>query len=463
MPAAAFDAPISFDDPSTPMGYPPTFFVPREDPDTFYVPGDTIGPVTGLNPHVALGYYPEDSSLAFWDGALWDDSTAVWNGVAPLTDVTCDLLSVALTEGRDTPLERFRPSTLTVTLTDPEGLYSPWRMAPTTAAFGAIRPGIDLVYWVDVPEAGDTIPRFRGIVTAIEDGFPDQGDQHTVVFHATDYLSVLAAFDGTEIAPVGAGETAGPRLNRIVQNTGWTGPTAFDVGTVALQATTLAKNALDEAGMVTDTEAGALWCNRDGVLTFRDKNGLGLDPHYLDVQAVFGDGVGTATTDIDTELCYTDLELASDTDRVRNMVTISNVGGTAVLRSDLTSIALYQAHTFQRLDLIHVDPAESVTLANHYLDVYAYASNRVDGLTVDLGALAPADAATVLDLDTLHMIEVRRRPEGFQVVANLQIQGLTENVSAESWTVKFRTFSAASVFDVARWDVDLWDTGLWGY
>jgi len=440
-----------------------TALIPHVPPATFYVDRGTIGPVSGLVPHVALGFYPDDESVALWDLAEWDDTTPGWADTAPLTDVTCDVVSVALVEGRDAPLERFRPSSLTVTLNDPDGLYSPWVAAPIPSTFSAIRVGIDLVYWVDIPAVSETHPRFRGIVTAIDETFPEMGDQHTVTFHATDYLSTLAAFDGVELAPQGAGEYPGARLTRIAQNAGYTGPTAFDPGTLPLQATTLAKNALDESGMVVDTEGGAYWCDRAGVLTFRDRNGLVSDPAYTTVQAIFGD----AEVSTDSEWCYTDIELASDSDRIRNVVTISRAGGTAVTRSDLTSVSLYRARTFQRLDLIHANDADSPGIADRYVAVYAYASNRVDGLTVDMGTFVPSVAAAVLELDTLHMIEVRRRAQGFQVVAELQIQGVVENVTPTGWTIQFRTFSADSVFRVARWDTTAakWDDALtlWGY
>lgn len=434
-------------------------YVEREPSTTFVVPRPTIGPLTGLVPHVALGYYPETEAFSFWDVAQWDTGAANWEGPAPLTDVTCDVLDLALNQGRDVPLERFRPAVLTVTLNDPDGIYSPWSTAPDSSAFGAIRVGIDLVYWVDVPSLSESHPRFRGIVTAIVDGFPDAGEGHTVTFHAADYLSLLAAYDGTERPPVGAGELAGARLSRIATDAGYTGATDFDPGTVALQATTLARNALDESGIVVDTETGAYWCDRDGVLTFRDKNGMIGDPAYTSVQAYFGDSdVSTVT-----EVCYSDISLTSDTDRVRNVVSIANAGGTAITRSDLTSVALYRARTFQRFDLIHVDPAESVTIANRYLDAYAYASNRVEALTVDLATLGDFQQAQMLALDVLHLVQVRRRAEGFQVVADLQIQGLSERVDAGEWTVTFRTFSATSLVAVGRWDVAQWETGLWGY
>jgi len=576
---------------------------------TTYLPSGTVGPLAGAEYRVALAYYPESPTPygSRWNVAEWDDTSppALWLGPPPTDDVSCDVVSVRLVEGRDVPLSRFRPSAATVVLNDPDGLYTPWRTADDPQAFGAIHVGIDITVWAVI--GATSYPRFAGTVVAIADTFPDEGGQHRVEIQAVDYLALLAAYDGVEVPPQGAGEMAGARLARIATNAGYTGARVFDVGTVALQATNLARNALDESGIAVDTEMGAYWCDRSGVLQFRDRNGLSTNPDYTTVQAVFGDAdqpdaaavvpgtahaptlvtstnttwlsqtpalagdgntstywqpvqatvtgllvidthatvaqpvagircrwfadgyqpnaysveqwtgtawatvvsiTGNTSTDrtdlfpavattrqlrlvitgfgaggggaaalavreiewIDAvvtaptnEICYTDVALASNTDEVRNVVSISNTGGTAVTLNDYPSVVLYHPRTFQRMDLIHVDAAESVTIAQRNLDFFAYAANRVETITVDLATLSDADRATVLALDTLHMVEVRRRATGFQVVAKLQLQGMAESIDASSWTVTFRTFSADAVFDVARFDLADWDEGLWGY
>lgn len=411
-----------------------------------------LGPVAGAEYHVALGFYPEGDSVARWDDAKWNTAGSVWMGPPPRLDVSCDVLSVRITEGRDQPMERFRPAAAIVVVDDPEGLLSPWRTAPEGDTYATVRPGIDLVVWATI--GATTVPRFAGIVDAIADEFPD-ADSHRVRFEAFDYAMLLAAYDGVEQAPVGAGERAGARLHRIADSAGYLGPRNFDVGTVALQATTLAKSAWDEAGMVTDTELGALWADRSGTLQFRDRNGLVGDPHYTAVQAVFGE--------VEPEICYTAIELASDSDKIKNVVTIARAGGAAVTVTNLTSVALYRTRTYRRLDLIHASDADSTPIANAQLATYAYAANRVDALTIDMAVLTAAQRVTVLNLDALWRIQVRRRAEGVQIVADLQVQAVEETATPGAWVITFKTFAAANVFNVARWDRDPWDTGKWGY
>jgi hypothetical protein len=414
---------------------------------------ETLGPLPAIPVHVGLGYYPEGTDIARWDTAHWDADN--WVGDPPVEDITCNVVKVSIARGRDLPLERFRPGTCNVEVHDPDGRWSPWRTAFDSTVYTTVRPGIELAVWCDI--GGVRKNRFVGIVDAISDSFTVPGDNrsHHVTFQALDYSSLLAAYDGVEQAPQGFGELAGARLTRITDNAGYHEPRAFDEGTVALQATTLAKNALDETGIVTDTEMGALWCDADGVLQFRDRNGLISDPHYTEVQATFGEEA--------PEICYSDLLLTTDLERLKNIVGIANEGGTMVTRTDTTSISLYRPRTYKRTDLINVADAQNAVIAQRHLDFYAYAASRIEHLTVELPMLATPAQEIVLALMLLWRIQVRRRAAGFQVVADLQIQGIGEDITASTWTIRYSTFDATAIFKVGRWDIDVWDTGLWGY
>lgn len=416
-----------------------------------------IGPVDGLDYHVGLAYYPEGVPVDRWDVAVWDGGGVTWEGDPPITDVSCDVKELRIARGRDQPLDRFRPGALTFTLYDPNGVYTPWRTASDETGFTAIRPGVEVVVWLD--DGTTTYPRFHGILDSIVDSFPDPSvpTSHEVAITAFDDLSTVAAFDGYELPAVGAGETAGARIARILANAQYVDAVDLDPGTLALQATTLAKNALDEIGLVTDTDGGAFYATRDGVLVYVDTNGLVTDPRFTTVQATFGE--------VEPEICYTDLQLADDLSHVRNHVSIANEGGTAVTVSDTGSIGLYKPRTYRRFDLIHVDPTASTAIANRHLTAFAYAVARIEGFTVDLLLLDAAQRLDVIALDFLYRIQIRRRAEGFQVVADLQVQAIGESVTADSWTIEINTFDAAatSIFDVGRWDVDVWNSGEWGY
>lgn len=428
----------------------------------------TIGPLEDVEVHVALGYYPEDSVIGMWDEDVWDDAVgAVWAGAPPLDDVSCEVVSIRISAGRDQPLDRFRTGVCTMVLDDPDGHYTPWTNAADPGKFGTIRPGIDLRVWVVT--ATGTYPRFSGKVDSIQDVWPEPTSQpdtpHRVIFTAHDWLGEIAQYDGFEQPPVGAGETTSQRVQRILANAKITAPQSFDPGSTTVQATTLARNALDEIGLVTDTERGAFFADGSGTLVFRDQNGLNTDPRYTTVQEVFGEtvqNVEVAIPELEDEAPYIDVRFASDESKVRNVVSIAREGGTAVTVTDSASASLFGYRTYRRFDLLHQADPESTAIANAYLARFAYAVNRIEGLSTSLKAW-PLYADRLLYLQPLDMIEVRRRAKGFQIVATLQIQAMEEVITATDWVIKFNTFDADSVFDVGRWNTDKWDDGLWGY
>lgn len=425
-------------------------------------PGAHFGPVEDTPYHVALGYLPVAALRALWDEGRWDlvawDATTLRAAVEGLEDVTCNVVTCNINAGRDEPLERFRPATASLVLYDPEGRYSPWVGEQDPDAPWVTQVGMDLVIWAE--RDGVVYRRFTGIVTGIKDTFPELGVHHNVTIDAADYLSVLARHEGLEQPPIGAGELTGARISRILMNADYTHEKQLDTGTVTVQATTLEGNSLDQIGLVGDTEAGAVFCNREGVLVFRDHLAMVTDPHYVEVQAIFGD----SDAGPDDEICYSDIELAADLDKIKNDVTISNKDGTPVTLVDEASIDKFRLRaSYSRTDLIHQDQAQSTAIAQQHLDLYAYATNRIEGLKIDMAALTPEQRTRVLQLGPLYRVQVRRRATGFQVIADLQVQGISEQVDPAAWTMTFKTAAAAKVAAIGLWDVAVWDDGLWGY
>ena len=103
-----------------------------------------------------------------------------------------------------------------------------------------------------------------------DDGFTYDPKTQLASVAATDGTRVLAAFDGVEQSPVGAGESAAQRVSRIADMAGW--PVAqrdISPGGVAVQATTLAEAAWTMLLAVADTDLALLWINRAGQLAFR--------------------------------------------------------------------------------------------------------------------------------------------------------------------------------------------------
>jgi hypothetical protein len=155
------------------------------------------------------------------------------------------------------------------------------------------------------------------------------GPDRWVEVGADDALAFLPAANLPEQPSQGAGEHAGARLARILAAHGLEVlPTRFDVGVVALQATTLAQDALTLADLAADSDGGWLWVDGAGVLVFYQADHDAEDPRWTAPVLTFTD----TDTDPAPAVCWATLELDDDADAIVNHVEIAAAGGTAVIK-----------------------------------------------------------------------------------------------------------------------------------
>ena len=208
-----------------------------------------------------------------------------------------------------------------------------------------------------------------------------------------DPLSTLTLANLPEQTAQGAGETAGPRLERILTANGLSAiSTRFDAGLATLQATTLADDALSLADLTADSDGGWLWVDGDGVLVYYQGDRDSTDPRWLAPVLTIGDDDSIAGA-----VCWdASPMLADDRDSVINHAAISTTGGTMRTADDVASQHRYQVRTFQRFDLIHQADPWSQTLADKIVARMATGGTRPD--TVAVTAHNDAEAWTLLNL-----------------------------------------------------------------
>jgi hypothetical protein len=283
-----------------------------------------------------------------WDSptqGTWDDFT--WAGDAMgegfWTDLSDFCEAVSIRSGRRRSLDAFAAARFTAVLDnsdrrfDPTNLDGPYVIGPYTAIV-PMRPVRVVADW-----GGVSYPLAYGFADNWGITWDDPAVS-TTVLTATDAWKVLADFDPLEVTPVGAGEDSGARVDRILDNAGWSS-TARDVdaGNSTLQATNLSANALTELKLTADSELGQLYVAPDGKVTFRNRSSRTTASRSLTSQARFGDGAGLSSglgllteegvellvePDPDDEIPYADLAIAYDDEVIRNRANIARVGGT---------------------------------------------------------------------------------------------------------------------------------------
>jgi hypothetical protein len=251
-------------------------------------PASLPGP--GVDVEVCLGIAAIDPA-GVWDQATWDYNT--WTHTdTPLgdwSDVTCDVLAPLTLGAGSSPdgvVTRWEAATCAFTLAGSD--WDP-RSGPYTGLLGPALPvrvrwrptGADDTAWATT---------FQGQTS--DDGFTYDPKSRQAAVSATDGTAILAAFNGPEQSPQGAGETAAQRVARIADEAGWPADRRdITPGGVAVQATTLADAAWTMLLAVADTDLALLWINRAGELAYRPEGKV--TPSHTPV-AVIGCGVPPA-------------------------------------------------------------------------------------------------------------------------------------------------------------------------
>jgi hypothetical protein len=284
------------------------------------------------------------------------------------------------------------------------------------------------------------------------DGWADGHADAAVTVPCVDELAALADVDGLEQLPVGAGETSGARIHRILDNAAYTGPRAIDPGRITVQATTLAQNAVSELKVTADSEGGALFVDADGTVVFEDQYALMENIRSNTIQATFGDGSGS-------ELPCRDVTPVYAGDQIRNVFAYARVGGTAQVALDPTSVALYKYKQYSRSDLICETDAQALALATFHLQQHKDPARHISAIEItprrDPTNLFPK----VLGLRVRDLVRVVARPiGGVTVTRDCHIAGIHHEITGDQWTTRLDLWDATiyQLYADARWGVGTW-------
>lgn len=407
------------------------------------------GPLHG-RVHVMIGI---PTAADAWDVARWDHGR--WDrGGSTVYDITCDVDGIDITYGRDDATSHPAPAVARFAVNNAGGLFTPW--ANTTARRRR--------WWIGSPVriASETGPLFTGYVTEMNEldaAYTDPDDRQTEVV-AQGPTGFLAAANGLEQPSQGANEKAGARLNRICDNAAvpaWIGRT-FDAGVVALQATTLAAGALEEAWLTADSDGGAFLEDQNGALLFLDKGSLDAQPRYTEPQAVFADDSAIAPS-VPAVQCMTALTTALAADHVINRVSIAAAGGTEHLATRPADLWA-GSRTFARHDLIYATETHGDTLAASILNRLAAGDLMADPIDFD-PLLSDANwnaAHSLRPYDRIRIVRTRTADDGTQHLdMTATVDKLHHTITNLAWTTTVDSSPGVQRFNFSRWDVARWD------
>ena len=363
------------------------------------------------------------------DAELGDDLGYVW------TDVS-DYVLEGLTFRRGVtraqgPFWRYEAGTASITLDNLDGRFDPLNLDGPYVSAGEseIRPNLPVRISADID--GDVETMWVGVVDSVDLDY-NSVTYSTVQLRCVDGVAFLQAADFAELTnPVGAGDTANARIERILDHVGWPAA-ARDIDPVTLstvQATSLAAPAWADILLAADSDAGYVWFDRTGRLVYRTRGSIPALPSLT-----FSSSATTPGKDFDS------VTITRDVGQVYNIVSLARKDGTAVTVEDVDAQAtIGQVRGYSRSDLISETDDQVADIASWILAVFSDLQTRVE----EIEMAPPADtdllsAGAWWELLRMEMGDVVRvvhaTPDGRDVSVNAIVRGL-------EWTAGVRSFN----------------------
>jgi len=370
-----------------------------------------VDPNSGLQPFFTL----DDPVL----GVL-DSPDAILGSLA-YADVSTWVANISVDRGISRELDRYDAGRVSVTFDNTTREFDPLGDSPYSQQL-LPRRGIR-VY------SGGT-PVFFGLVEDWNLNYNPNGDNTSVAI-GSDRFTLLAKQTISE--RTNAQQLSGARINTILSlpEVDWPiGERVVDVGQIPMQPDTISEGqeVLDYLNLVSTSEFGALFINKNGFIEFQDS---ATGPNSSDLLVCADDGSGVPFTDLDVvyggELMY-------------NRVSITRLNGTVQTVDDLTSQTFYGITTYSVDGLLMTTDNLAEDYAYKILNRYANPEYRFDNLTIEMAELTDQQQLDVLQRELTDTVQIKFTPNnvGAQINKYAQIIGIKHDINNFSHRVTFR-------------------------
>lgn len=337
------------------------------------------------------------------------------------------------------PYFRGEAGTCSFRLDNQDGDFDPLNDSGTWVVAGQtqLRPGLPVVVKASI-NGSEEFTLFVGEVEEWDVSYPVSpvpGQDSYVDVVATDGIGQLAAADPLASPEQGAGDSAGERINRILDNVAWSEQfREIDTdGSEELIATEMAQPAWTEILRTSDSVNGWSFVDRFGYPTYKLASRF---PRTGEVLFCEVSGIPP-----------TELKVTADPDQIYNVVKLARDGGTVQGVRDETSIALYGERSFSRNDLLLNSDDQVSEQAGFVLSQFKDIQFRVENITVEAGSdTTQAHWQELLELDILRRVATRfDTPDGRSIRQEGLVRGISLRIRPFLWTWQI---SAAKAPDV---------------
>lgn len=364
------------------------------------------------------------------------DEEPVWTEVAPWFRSG----SITRASSRvESPIVSYETGTCSAVLDNSDRRFDPSNLSGPYVSGGVSQVTAMRAIRLRAEWAGVVYELFRGTADDWDVIWMDP-DYSETTLTGSDAFKVLSGIDRPAVPAIGAGDTTGARINRVLDSVGW--PAAdreVATGDSTVQETTLVSDPLAELQLTAANEIGELYVDGGGRVVFRNRNALLQDTRSGTSQATFGDGDGA-------ELPYTGLTVSSDGTTFYSQVRALRGGEGAVeqMVEDGAAQALFYLRTYRPSELILETDADVLAYAQWLLHVSRDPELRFTEIEIDPRLDPAALYPQVLGRQIGDRITIIRRPPGGgdPIQRDVFIRSVSHEIAQGSWKTKWALQSA---------------------
>lgn len=344
----------------------------------------------------------------------------------PVIDLTPQVLRITTSRGRNVQQDTYINGSAVVRVVDQDGTWNPQN--PASPYYGYLVPLRKLRIAATV--GASTHFLFSGYTTEYRYTYPVGQELGYVDIYCSDAFRLFNMAQVTTVADAGAGQDAGTRIGKILDQVSWpSNMRTIDTATSLCQAdpgnlrTSL--NAIKNAEY---SDQGAFYIQADGTARYRNRQ---------DVQSsIAGTPIVFNQT---TGIPYSNLVFAYNDQLIINQASMTRLNGTAQLYENVASVAKYFPHSISQENLIIDTDANALNIAATVVQTRAETTIRIDAMTVDLLDTA-VPAETMIGIDYFDVLSISNvQPEGSVINKTLQCQGLAWDITPNTMKVTITT------------------------
>jgi len=355
------------------------------------------------------------------------------DSAAVIVDVSDQINLIQTNRGRNAVADQFTVGTLSLRIVDQNGDFNPQN--PSSPYYELLTPMKKVQ--ITATYNGVTYPIFAGFITGYQTIQPKESTDVTLTtITAVDALRLAQNAQISTVAGSSAGDLTGTRINQILDEIDWPATMRdVDAGLTTVQDDPgTNRSALAACQTISNTEYGAFYVDATGSFVFQDR----------DVTVSSIAGTPTVFSDTGSGIYYKDAAWLLNDVLVFNKATVVRSGGTAQIATNQASIDKYFLHSYYIDNLLMQTDAVALDYAQAYVASRAETSIRCDAITLDL--YTPnydAGIVAALDLDFFDPITViTTQPGGSTLEKNLQIFGVSNRITPNSFSTVFTTLEA---------------------